>query len=156
MGQFGALQRATEFVLDGRSDPVANFNSPAPNTYYWQIVATDNHGASTTCPVWSFTTEAQTSGQWHSIKSGLQGEYFLPLAIDPTNTQIIYAGLDEGVFRSTDDGFSWSEMNTGLTSTAVCSLAIDPTNTGILYAAGANTGAASKWWQISATRSVNN
>jgi len=31
-----------------------------PNTqYYWQIVAWDNHGASTESPIWSFTTEEE-------------------------------------------------------------------------------------------------
>ncbi|MCP4581433.1 MAG: hypothetical protein GY839_07420, partial [candidate division Zixibacteria bacterium] len=30
-------------------------------TYYWQIIAFDNHGASTTGPIWNFTTEAETN-----------------------------------------------------------------------------------------------
>jgi PKD repeat protein len=36
--------------------------------YYWQIVATDNHGASTKSEVWSFTTATPCSGlaaEWH-------------------------------------------------------------------------------------------
>ena len=32
-----------------------NFNT----VYYWQIVAWDNHGASTSGPIWDFTTEAE-------------------------------------------------------------------------------------------------
>jgi hypothetical protein len=30
-------------------------------TYYWQIIATDDHGASTVSPLWSFTTRSNTN-----------------------------------------------------------------------------------------------
>jgi hypothetical protein len=33
----------------------------AGEQYYWYVVATDNHGASTTGPTWSFTTQPDTS-----------------------------------------------------------------------------------------------
>jgi hypothetical protein len=35
----------------------ASGNLAYNTTYYWNIVATDNHGASTTGPLWDFTTE---------------------------------------------------------------------------------------------------
>jgi intein/homing endonuclease len=34
-------------------------------TYYWKIVAWDNHSASTEGPIWRFTTEQQSGGQFH-------------------------------------------------------------------------------------------
>jgi hypothetical protein len=43
-------------------------------TYYWQIVATDDHGASTTGPLWGFTTaEAMPSGSWCFIATAAYG-----------------------------------------------------------------------------------
>jgi photosystem II stability/assembly factor-like uncharacterized protein len=48
------------------------------------------------------------------------------LAIDPHDSITLYAGTNNGVFRSTDGGASWTAMNTGLTSLAINALAIDP------------------------------
>jgi len=45
-------------VSDGQSGTAYNPGVLDPGThYYWQIVATDEHGATTTGPVWSFSTE---------------------------------------------------------------------------------------------------
>ncbi|MEM7018432.1 MAG: hypothetical protein AAF512_13955, partial [Pseudomonadota bacterium] len=35
------------------------------------------------------------------------------LAVDPVNTNIVYAGTTQGIFRSMDNGASWAEANAG-------------------------------------------
>src|SRR5437868_10319624 len=53
------------------------------------------------------------------------------LAIDPANTQTLYAGTGSGaVFKSTDGGNTWAAVNTGLTGvsqggTRITALIID-------------------------------
>ena len=59
---FGTTNPPTTNVSDNQSgtsySPVTlGYSTP----YYWQIVAWDNHGASTDGPIWSFTTEAEES-----------------------------------------------------------------------------------------------
>ena len=72
---------------------------------------------------------------WSAINSRLTNTDVYSLAIDPKNTQTIYAGTyGGGVFKSTNGGSNWSKINSGLTNTTVWSLAIDPTNTQIIYA----------------------
>jgi hypothetical protein len=65
------------------------------------------------------------------------------LAIDPTNSQNVYAGTDGGLFKSTTGGSSWSAVNNRLTDSngntlKVFSLAIDPTNSQNVYARATN------------------
>ena len=74
-----------------------------------------------------------SSISWSAINNGLTNATVRSLAIDPTNTQTIYAG-GWGVFKSEDGGLNWSKINSGLTNTFVRSLAIDPTNTQTIYA----------------------
>ena len=79
--------------------------------------------------------------QWVPVNNGLTNLDVSSLAIDPTNTQIIYAGTDGGgVFKSTDGGVSWAQMNTGLTNNKLYSLAIDPTNSQTIYAGIVGSG----------------
>ncbi len=54
------------------------------------------------------------------------------LAIDPANTNTVYAGISDGwgVYKTTNGGAGWSNV---LDSTDVTSLAIDPANTNVIY-----------------------
>jgi uncharacterized repeat protein (TIGR02543 family) len=71
------------------------------------------------------------------VNSGLNGTV-LSLAINPLTPATLYAGTDDGIFRSTDGGDHWSA--TGLTGQGgVRSLAINPATPTTLYA-GTNGG----------------
>jgi hypothetical protein len=67
--------------------------------------------------------------EWTS--NGPPGGVVLALAIDSAT---VYAGLDGGVFKSTNGGAAWSAVNAGLTSSYVNALAIDPTAPATVYA----------------------
>jgi photosystem II stability/assembly factor-like uncharacterized protein len=88
-------------------------------------------------------------GSWKQVNTGLNPggkKAVFALAIDPSNTRIIYAGtgglfLSEraGVFRSTNGGESWCPMNNGLTNFDIVDLAIDSAGS-TLHAATAGGG----------------
>ena len=67
---------------------------------------------------------------WTMSRTGLNGTVNA-LATVPGNSQLVYAGTNNGVFISTDAGASWSA--TTLTRT-VRALEIDPGNTDVIYA----------------------
>jgi len=78
---------------------------------------------------------------WTAANSGLT-ENITSLAIDPLNTNTLYAGTSyRGVFKSADAGSTWSAVNPGLTALSVRSLAIDPKDPHRLYAATDGGGA---------------
>jgi hypothetical protein len=77
--------------------------------------------------------------------NGLTNYYVYRLAIDPSNSQVVYAGTwGGGVCKSTDGGESWVEKNNGLTNHDVSCLAIDPSNPQVVYA-GTYGGGVFKW-----------
>src|SRR5438552_18331273 len=61
----------------------------------------------------------------------LPGIVIASLAIDPQNSNILYAGTPNGVFRSADGGTSWS--GPGAASPAQGPLEPDPKSSGTLY-----------------------
>jgi photosystem II stability/assembly factor-like uncharacterized protein len=90
---------------------------------------------------------------WQSSASNPGTSGILTLAVDPSNSQIVYAGAAEGLFKSTDGGDTWSM--TGLTGVGVGAIAIDGRNPGTLYAGSrssqlgkpANTGNHGGLWK---------
>ncbi|MEJ2431041.1 MAG: hypothetical protein P8075_19310, partial [Deltaproteobacteria bacterium] len=80
-------------------------------------------------------------GSWSPVNSGLTNLNVQTLAIDPDDTQIIYAGTDSGsLFISMDGGGSWAEISDGIAGANVLSVAIDPVATTTLYAGTAGEG----------------
>jgi photosystem II stability/assembly factor-like uncharacterized protein len=67
---------------------------------------------------------------WAMSRTGLNGTVNA-LATVPNNGQLVYAGTNNGVFRSTDAGATWAA--TSLTQ-QTRALVVDPANTGTMYA----------------------
>ena len=75
--------------------------------------------------------------QWIPI-STFPSRWISSLIIDPLNTQILYGGDGEHVFKSIDGGQSWTNSSAGLLGNLNSfSLVISPTNSQILYVRGA-------------------
>jgi len=68
-------------------------------------------------------------------RGGPEGGDIKTIAVDPTNSDIVYAGTNGGVWRSTDAGGHWSLVNKNLTVYSVRRLAVDPVEPSTLYAA---------------------
>jgi len=60
--------------------------------------------------------------------------YVHAIAVDPNNSNIVYAGGDPGVYRTSNGGSDWVDVSTGI-SGVVVDLVIDPFSTITLYAA---------------------
>jgi photosystem II stability/assembly factor-like uncharacterized protein len=83
-------------------------------------------------------------GVFMSVDSG---EHWLPisgkgltdldiraLAIHPTSSTTLYAGTNNGLFKTTDQGHSWSKLSHTLESLPIYALALDPATPTTLYA----------------------
>jgi photosystem II stability/assembly factor-like uncharacterized protein len=81
------------------------------------------------------------------------------LAIDPNNSQIVYAATLDGVSKSTNGAVTWNDSSAGLPRIGVYAIAIDPENHDTLYAGTTNapggglfkrTDAGNNWKKIGA------
>jgi photosystem II stability/assembly factor-like uncharacterized protein len=77
---------------------------------------------------------APAASSWTPSSSGITGSVVDSLAYAPSNSAVMYAGLEgQGVFRSTDNGKDWSYA--GLRGQNVYSVAVSPTNSSTIWAA---------------------
>ncbi|MGE5278105.1 MAG: WD40/YVTN/BNR-like repeat-containing protein [Acidobacteriota bacterium] len=72
------------------------------------------------------------AGAW--LARGPTGGNVHCIVADPSRPSILYAGTDEGVFKSDDAGASWRSSSAGLPAERVQTIAIEPTAPATLYA----------------------
>lgn len=76
--------------------------------------------------------------QWLPSAAELTASSVLTFALDPVNTDTVYAGTNRGVFKTVNGGAIWNLTGTSRTSTAPLftnALAVDPSNTPVIYGA---------------------
>jgi photosystem II stability/assembly factor-like uncharacterized protein len=72
---------------------------------------------------------------WNPASTNLPTAGKTSIAIDPSNTNIVYVGVS-GVWKSINGGASWTDVsnNNGMIVKSVRAVAIDPSNPNVLYA----------------------
>lgn len=85
------------------------------------------------------------SSSWVRVNNGLIPEDVLNasmalgvnvLAVDPTNSNFVYAGTTRGLFRSANRAEKWEEVGQGLPDQFVSTLVLHPTDPRVLYVGG--------------------
>ena len=88
-----------------------------------------------------FRTEA-TSWVWGGIgPAPMHSSYYQNvagrvtcLAVDPTNSNIVYSGAaDGGLWKTTDGGLNWTPLTDNLPRLSSGAVAVDPTNPSVIY-----------------------
>ena len=57
------------------------------------------------------------------------------LAVDPTNSDVVYAGTTKGLYKSTDQGEHWVKLEGSVQDSYVSAIQLDPTQPSVLYLA---------------------
>lgn len=73
-------------------------------------------------------------GRTWSAPEALRGEALHALTQSPSDPDVLFAGTNRGVFRSTDAGETWAQFGTTQGLVNIDSLAVDPRTTDTVYA----------------------
>lgn len=88
-----------------------------------------------------YAAPGDQEGVWRSEDDGLSWSLLsravdpTTLAVSPADPNVLYAGVRDGVARSTDGGATWASDTVGLPESVVFALAADPLDSRTVYAA---------------------
>jgi len=72
---------------------------------------------------------------WQRVRDGLTGESRVyGLTVHPAEPRIVFAGAEDGIYRSRDGGQSFARLDSPMNATEVWKIAIDPTDPDIIFA----------------------
>ncbi|MEP6818332.1 MAG: hypothetical protein ABJA18_02290, partial [bacterium] len=90
-----------------------------PNNHFTAYVTFTIFGAPLGQQIFKTTNLDNATPTWVPASNGIPQVPVSALAIDPQNSNILYAGTDIGVYQSTDGGANWAPYGTGLPRVAV-------------------------------------
>ena len=140
----GALQLARRRLVDLAPPIPANPNGSVTNKFIGRAMVDPNNKniayitlsyyAPAGQGIWKITNLVAAAGAapatpvWAAAGNGIPSIPINAFAIDPSNSNNLYAGTDIGVYFSSDGGANWSPFGTGLPKVAVFDLQIQPTS----------------------------
>ena len=105
----------------GRIDTVEASSADARRAY----VAVDRHVMGDPHP-YVFVTD-DSGAHWHAISNGLPADQYVhAVREDPVNADVLYAGLEQGVWYTLDRGAHWQSLRLNMPSVAVHDMRIQP------------------------------
>lgn len=133
--EFATLGFGNTLAVDGNGDTYVTGTTTSSNFPTVNPVQVPPFGGA-----YKSTNQSVSWSLLDSASSGLTSLDISNLAVDPTNSNIVYVGTsDAGLFQSTNGGVTWTHLN-GLAVTNVVSFAIDPKTTTTLYASRGSGG----------------
>src|SRR5262245_32585750 len=72
---------------------------------------------------------------WRRVGKGLWGESRVyGLTVHPSEPRTVFAGADDGVYKSTDGGMNFEHIDSPMNALHVWKIAFDPTDPSIVFA----------------------
>ena len=140
---------------DAKSYPSATFYG-----YYDMVMDVSNADEERIYTGGLYVSRSNTSGNSWQIKGSTDpwgGSDYVhadnhAMACHPTNPEIIYAGTDGGIFKTTNNGSTWSDLSDGLRIAQIYRISSSPTNPDLLIGGwqdnGTNLWNGSGWEEV--------
>ena len=77
---------------------------------------------------------ADSGENWRRIGSPFPGESQIrALAVDPKNSNVVYAGADNGIYRTEDSGMNWAKLDSPMDGLKIWAIAINPSDPNTIF-----------------------